>query len=120
MGRGIVAPSYFSEAIGLYYKVIKDNRVIDVLDKLIFLKYQKKHNRMLISSEEDAQAILSSDGNYAWHTMFLNKIPVSGYDTVEIKEIDQYEYDKLKCLNLKTPEAIIDEFVLTLLEDGVL
>ena len=106
--------------IGLYYKVIKDGNVIDVLDKLIFLKYQKKHNRMLLSSEEDAQAILSSDGNYAWHTMFLNKIPVSGYDTVEIQEIDQYEYNKLKCLNLKTPEAIIDEFVLSLLEDNVL
>ena len=52
--------------------------------------------------------------------MFLNKIPVSGYDTVEIQEIDQYEYNKLKCLNLKTPEAIIDEFVLSLLEDNVL
>ena len=75
---------------------------------------------MLLSSEEEAQAILSSDGEHAWHTMFLDKIPVSGYDTVELIEIDKYEYDKLKCLNLKTPEAIIDEFVLSLLEDGVL
>lgn len=104
----------------MYYKVIKDNKVIDVLDKLIFLKYQKKHNRMLLSSEEEAQAILSSDGEHTWHTMFLDKIPVSGYDTVELIEIDKYEYGKLKCLNLKTPEAIIDEFVLSLLEDGVL
>ena len=102
----------------MYYKVIKNNRVIDVLDRLIFLKYQKKHNRMLLSNEEEAQAILSSDGNHIWHTMDLRKIPVDGYDTVELIEIDVYEYNQLKCLNMKTPEEIVDAFVLSLLEEN--
>lgn len=104
----------------MYYKVIKNNKVIDVLDRLVFVKYQKKHDRMLLCSEENAQAILSSDGNYAWHEMSLRKLPVDGYDTVKLEEIDVYEYEKLKGLNCKTPEEIIDEFVLSLIEGGIL
>lgn len=105
----------------MYYKVIKDNKVIDVLDSLVFVKYQKKHDIMLLCSEEDAQAILSSDGNYAWHEMSLRKVSDGcKCDTVELEEIDQYEYEKLKYLNYKTPEEIIDEFVLSLMEGGIL
>jgi len=104
----------------MYYKVIKDNKVIDVLDQLIFLKYQKKHNIMIICNESEAEAILSSDKNKIWHEKTLYKVPVDGYDTVELVEIDKYEYEKLKMLNYKTPEEIIDAFVLSLMEGGVL
>ena len=104
----------------MYYKVLKNNKVIDVLDQLIFLKYQKKHNIMLICNESEAEAILSSDKNTIWHEVSLYQIPVDGYDTVKIEEIDKYEYDKLKMLNGKTVEEILDSFVLSLLEGGVL
>lgn len=104
----------------MYYKVIKDNKVIDVLDNLIFLKYQKKHNRMMLSNEEEAQAILSSDGNHIWHEKSLHKIPVDGYDTIELEEIDIYEYEKLKRLNCKSIEEILDEYTLSLIEGGIL
>lgn len=104
----------------MYYKVIKDNKVIDVLDGLTFVKYQKKHNRMLLCSEADAQAILSSDGKYAWHEKSLHKLPVEGYDTITLAEINVYEYNQLKCLNLKTPEEIIDAYTLELLEGNLL
>ena len=104
----------------MYYKVIKDGKVIDVLDRLVYVRYQKKHNQMLLCPIERAEAILSSDRKHAWHENSLLMIPVDGYDTVEIQEISQYEYDKLRCLNMQTPEEIIDAFVLTLLEDKVL
>lgn len=104
----------------MYYKVIKNNRVIDVLDKLIYLKYQPKHEIMVLCGENEAQAILSSDGSMIWHEKTLYKIPADGYDEVEIQEIDKYEYEQLRVLNLKTPEAIIDEFVLSLISEGVL
>ena len=104
----------------MYYKVIKDNKVIDVLDHLIYLKYQPKHKTMILCDEDEAQAILSSDKNYIWHEKTLYNIPASGYDTVELVEIDSYEYRQLKTLNLKTPEEIIDEFLLNLIESGVL
>jgi hypothetical protein len=104
----------------MYYKVLKDNKVIDVLDHLVFCKYQEKHGIMLLCDESEAQAIVSSDGSYIWHVKWLYKIPVGGYDTVNLVEIDEYEYKQLKALNMKTPQDIIDEFVLSLLEGGVL
>ena len=104
----------------MYYKVIKNNKVIDVLDNLIYLKWEPKHKIMVLSDENNAQAILSSDKNTIWHERTLYKIPVSGFDTVDLIEIDEYEYKQLKVLNLKTPEEIIDSFVLSLLEDNVI
>jgi hypothetical protein len=104
----------------MYYKVLKDSKVIDVLDHLVFCKYQEKHGIMLLCDESEAQAIVSSDGSYIWHVKWLYKIPVGGYDTVDLVEIDEYEYKQLKALNMKTPQDIIDEFVLSLLEGGVL
>ncbi len=104
----------------MYYKVIKNNKVIDVLDNLTYLKWQPKHKTMILSDENDAQAILSSDKNTIWHERTLYKVPVPGYDTVDLIEIDEYEYKQLKMLNGKTPEEIIDNFVLSLLEDNVI
>ena len=104
----------------MYYKVLKDNKVIDVLDSLIYLKWQPKHKIMVLSGIDEAQAILSSDKNTIWHEKTLYNIPVDGYDEVIIEEIDEYEYKQLRALNMKTPEAIIDEYNLLLLEMGVI
>ena len=104
----------------MYYKVIKNNKVIDVLDNLTYLKWQPKHKTMILSDENEAQAILSSDKNTIWHERTLYNIPVSGYDTVDLVEIDEYEYRQLRMLNLSTPEEIIDAFMLSLLEENVI
>ena len=104
----------------MYYKILKNGRVIDVLDRLVFVKYQKKHDIMLLCDQSEAQAIVSSDGSYVWHVEWLYKIPVDGYDTVDLVEIDEYEYNQLKMLNFKTPEEIIDAYTLLLLDGGVL
>ena len=104
----------------MYYKVLKDDRVIDVLDHLTFVKYQEKHGIMIVCPRTEAQAIVSSDERYCWHVKGLYRIPVEGYDTVELQAIDRYEYESLKVLNMKSPEQIIDEFVLSMLKDGVI
>lgn len=106
----------------MYYKVLKDNKVIDVLEHLTYLKWQPKHRTMVITVEDDAQAILSSDQTMVWHEETLYEIPVNPecYDTVQLVEIDVYEYKKLKMLNLCTPEQIIDELILSLLENNIL
>lgn len=105
----------------MFYKVVKDNKVIDVLDKLVYLKYQPKHKIMVLSDENEAQAILSSGKNAIWHEKTLYNIPVEAgeYDVVETIEIDKYEYEKLKTLNLNTPEQIIDSFLLELINGGI-
>lgn len=104
----------------MYYKVIKNDKVIDVLDKLTYLKWQPKHKIMVLSDENDAQAILSSDKNTIWHEKTLYRIPVSGYDTVSVQEIDEYEYKQLKVLNGKTPQEILEEYTLLLISEGVI
>ena len=76
-----------------YYKVVKDNKIIDVLksDEIHYLKYNKKHQRMFSADgKNDAQALFSSDKKYIWHVNTLRNIPVEGYDTVELVEIDQF------------------------------
>lgn len=104
----------------MYYKVMKDNKVIDVLDQLIFLKYQKKHDIMIHCNGEEAQAILSSDGNTIWHEETLNKIPVKRYGTVRVEEIDEHQYRQLKLLNLCSVEEILESYTLSLIADGIL
>ena len=103
-----------------YYKVIKNNKVIDVLDKLVYLKYQKKHNRMVLCNESEAQAFFSSDRKYIWHTETLYELPVDKYDEVTLVSIDKYEYEQLKLFNLKTPDEIIDSVIFELISEGVI
>lgn len=102
-----------------YYKVLKDNKVIDVLDKLIYIKWQTKHNIPILCDIDEAQAILSSDKNTIWHEETLYALPISGFDTVRIEEIDAYEYKQLCMLNLNTPQEIMDAFLLELIAEGV-
>lgn len=104
----------------MYYKVLKDNKVIDVLDHLTFVKYYQKHQIMIACVKSEAQAIMSSGGEYFWHVPGLYEIPVDGYDTVDLVKIDEYEYKQLRALNFKTPEEIIDEYTLLLIEGGIL
>lgn len=107
----------------MFYKVLKNNRVIDVLFQLVFCKYDTDIQTMVVCQEDEAQAILSSSGNEIWHVSDYPSIEKSVahlYDTVDIVPIDKYEYDQLKILNYKTPEEIIDAYTLSLLEGGVL
>lgn len=104
----------------MYYKVIKNNKVIDVLDHLTYLKWQPKNKIMLLSDLDDAQAILGSDNNTIWHVEGFYDLPVSGYDTVELIEIDEYEFKQLKMLNGRSIQEILDEYTLLLIEEGVI
>lgn len=104
----------------MYFKVMKDGVLIDVLDKLIYAKWQDKNKIMVCCDEAQAQAILSSDGTDIWHVAGLYDIPVKGFDTVELHRCNVYEYRQLKALSLKTPQQILDAYTLELLEGGVL
>lgn len=104
----------------MFYKAIKDNKVIDVLDHLTFVKYQKKHGIMIACPRNEAQAIISSNGDYIWHVEGMYEVPIDKYDTVELVPIGKYEYDQLKLLSLRTPQEIIDEYTLQLIEGGIL
>ena len=106
----------------MYYKVIKNNKVIDVLDNLIYQKWEPKHKIMVLSDENFAQAILSSSKDDIWHVKGFYKVPVDEpkFETVEIEEIDKFEFEQLKVLNGKTPEEILREYTLLLISEGVI
>lgn len=103
----------------MFYKILKDNRVLDVLDGLCFLKYQAKFNRFVFCDMAEAQAIRSSDGETIWHEVTLAPIPTDGYDTVRAVPIEEIEYRRLKAMHCNTLEEIIDSFVLSLLDKDV-
>ena len=104
----------------MFYKVIKDNKVVDVLDRLTYLRWQPKNKIIVLCGEGDAQAILGSDNNTIWHVEGFYDLPVSGYESVRLVEIDEFEFKRLKMLNGKTPEEIIDEYTMLLIEEGVI
>lgn len=104
----------------MYYKVLKNNKVIDVLDQLIYLKYQPKHKIMVLSDENSAQAILLSDKNTIVHEKSLYNVPVDGYETVEILPIDEFEYRQLKMFNCKNLSEVLDEYTLLLIQEGII
>lgn len=104
----------------MYYKVIKDGKIIDVLDEIIYLKYNEKHKRFLHSNKNYAQAILSSDSKQVWHINSLLNIPAAGYETVELEEINISEYNKLKFELACDVDSLLDAYTLLLMERGIL
>lgn len=83
----------------MYYKVVKDGKVIDVLNNIVYLKYQVKNDIPLLATKKDAQLFLSSDGKNIWHDFSLRRLPkeVTKFETVELVVIDKDEYDQIKC-----------------------
>lgn len=78
----------------MYYKVLKDNKVVDTLKDIHYIKYQEKHNLLLLCNIQEAEAILSSDGMHGWHIEGLYNFPPDNHE-YEIIEIKKPEYDEL-------------------------
>lgn len=103
-----------------YYKVIRNKKIIDVLDTLTYVKYQLKHEVMLLCDEDEAEGILSSDKHTAYHIANLNSFPTDDFLTVSIEEITKHEYENLKVKHCMSAEEIIDNYTASLLELGVI
>jgi hypothetical protein len=77
---------------------------------------------MLVSCQQpEAQGVVSSDGEHIWHSSWFYRFPEKAqgrYEVVILEKIDEHEYKRLKMLNMKTPEEIIDEYTLQLIEGG--
>lgn len=78
----------------MYFKVVKGGEIVDILTHILYIKHQEKHNILLICDIKEAQAILSSNGQYGWHIAGLYNFPPDNQE-YEILEITKYEYDKL-------------------------
>lgn len=79
----------------MYFKVMRDNHVVDVLDSITYIAYQKKHDILLLSDIQTAQAILSSDGKRGWHIEGLYNFEPDN-TVYQIEQVKQSEYQKIK------------------------
>ena len=79
----------------MYFKVCKDDKIVDILENVLYIKYQKKHDLLLLCNIQEAEAILSSDGTHGWHIEGLYNFPPDNH-VYEIIEITKQEYEKLK------------------------
>ena len=79
----------------MYFKVMKDKEIIDLLDHISYVKYQEKHDQILLCDMKEAEAILSSNGKYGWHIEGLYHFQPDNY-VYRIEQITKFNYDRLK------------------------
>lgn len=103
----------------MYYKIVKDNQILDLVDSLHYIKISEKSGHIILCPQNEAQGIISSTGE-VWHLKGFFPFPKKGYKTVDLIEIDEKEYHQLKALGGRTPEEIIDEYTLSLIAGGIL
>lgn len=75
----------------MFYKVIKDGKIIDLLNHPIWIKYQAKHDVMLTCPINEAEGVMSSDGEYFWH--------VDVFPSIKNKMLIQCHWLRLMCMN---------------------
>ena len=100
----------------MYYKVVKNGVVLDVLEEIHYVKYPKKHGSFLVCEPREGQGIYSSDRKTVWHLPGLNNIPAEGYETVELVEIELGEYNRRKQFGGQTIDEIIDAYTALLIQ----
>jgi hypothetical protein len=104
----------------MYYKILQNEKVIDVISSPKYVRLSPKSNRILLCPKQTASGIVSEDGREVWQLKDFYPFPSGTYETVEMVKISEKEYHQFKALSGKTPEEIIDEYTLMIIEEGVL
>jgi predicted metal-binding transcription factor (methanogenesis marker protein 9) len=112
----------------MYYKLISNNKIVDLLFNPEYVCYISKEGLKRALSE-NAQGVFSSDGSTVWHLQGREKMP-SIYSTVFMIEISYEEYLSLKKVLEQekgdqnqieeTPALTFEEVTLETLREGKL
>ena len=81
----------------MYYKLIDNNKIIGVITKDNFRKYQPKHGRILFSDEENAQFIEYK--NIYYYDDWFRPLPENSNVSrifIDIVKISEKEHENLK------------------------
>lgn len=103
----------------MYYKIMHNDRVIDVLENPTYIRFDKRHKATVVCKRDDAEGFLSSDRSRCFRARNMRDTG-GNYELVDVAVIDKYEYDQLRIFGLKTPQDIIDAYTLTLVEGGII
>lgn len=80
----------------MFYMVIQDKTIIDVLSEISYVRTQVVHNRLMNCNKEYAEGILSSDTSTIWYCPDLIAENVKDYPSVTLIEIDEDKYNQLR------------------------
>lgn len=98
----------------MYYKVIGDGTVLDVLKNPRYVTYQERNKLIVLCNRNGARGVLSTDGSTVWHVVGWKEIPHSDITSVHLVEIDEDEYEILKSAidSKETPPQDDDQIVI--------
>lgn len=80
----------------MYYKVIGEGTVLDVLKQPQYVTFQERNKLIILCERSGARGVLSSDGSTVWHVAGWKEIPLPDVISVQLVEIDEKEYEILK------------------------
>lgn len=91
-----------------YYKLISGTNIVGIATSPDFRKFQKKHKIILICDEQFAQYIQYKDILYHDNWMLPITTDLYEYESAEVIQIDEQEYNTLKAA-LETEDEIVIE-----------
>ena len=81
----------------MYFKIIYNALVIDILDSIQYVRWLKCGKKFVKTEMTSANGILASDGINIYHVEGMPDFDGMGnYKTVHMLQIEKEEYDKLK------------------------
>ena len=89
------------------YKVIYNNMIIDVIEKLRYVRYLPKSDRIVGTDRLAATGIMASNGEDIYHLEGKLKNFPTDYKTVRVVKIDQKEFDQLKTQLIKQESTLV-------------
>lgn len=80
----------------MFYKVMWNNMVIDLLQKVCYVRYLPGQQRFIQTDESSANAIIGSDGNSFYHLIGSPNTFDKELKSVSLLEISKEEYFNLQ------------------------
>ena len=80
----------------MYFKVIQDDKIIDDISDIVYVRKQVVHNRLIACDKDRAEGVLSSNGDNIWFVESLIETNINDYPIVKFIEIEQEEFEILK------------------------
>lgn len=89
-----------------YYKLISGTNIVGIVTSLDFRRFQKKHRIILICDEQSAQYVQYKDILYHDNWMLPITSDLYEYESAEVIQVDEQEYNILKAA-LETEDEIV-------------
>lgn len=80
----------------MFYKIMYNNMVIDLLNEVRWVRYLPNSKRLIATDSQAANGVMGSDHNTVYHIFGKPYTFVNEVKTVEVVKIDAKEYDVLK------------------------